>query len=256
VEVTRVLFHAPRSPFPFRRASHKKTLLVVCIALSVAATAPRRAAGLIVFDPENYSQNLLTAARTLESIQNQIRSLENEAQMLVNQAKNLAAMPQSLVAPLTADIAAIHRLIAEAQGVAFDVHRTMQEFAELYPRLRPSSASSDTQTRQAEARWNNSYSALQQTLHVQSKVVQSIETDSKALAGLIDGSTKASGALQALQSGNELLALGVKQAFQTQTLIAAQARADALRSAEDRAGSLAAKARFSQFIGNGKAYQR
>ena len=143
----------------------------------------------------------------------------------------------------------------QAQGVAFDVKQTMQEFAELYPRLRPSSAS-DTQTRQAEARWANSYSALRQTLLVQSKVVQSIETDSKALAGLIDGSTKASGALQALQSGNELLALGVKQAFQTQTLIAAQARADALKSAEERAGSLAATARFSQFIGNGKAYPR
>ena len=45
--------------------------------------APVRAQ-LLVFDPSNYSQNLLTAARSLQQIQNQITSLRNEAQMLIN----------------------------------------------------------------------------------------------------------------------------------------------------------------------------
>src|SRR4051812_20767789 len=39
-----------------------------------------------VFDPTNYSQNLLTAARSLQQINNQIQSLQNQAQMLTNQA--------------------------------------------------------------------------------------------------------------------------------------------------------------------------
>ncbi len=38
----------------------------------------------IVYDPTNYAQNVLTAARTLEQINHQITSLQNEATMLIN----------------------------------------------------------------------------------------------------------------------------------------------------------------------------
>ncbi len=42
--------------------------------------------GRVVFDPTNYGQNLLTAARTLQTVNNQIKQLQNEADMIVNQA--------------------------------------------------------------------------------------------------------------------------------------------------------------------------
>ena len=48
-----------------------------------------------MFDPNNYAQNVLTAARALQQINNQITSLQNQAQMLINQAKNLANLPFS-----------------------------------------------------------------------------------------------------------------------------------------------------------------
>ena len=47
----------------------------------------------IVFDPSNYSQNMLTAARSLEQINNQIRSLENQTQMLINSTRNVSSLP-------------------------------------------------------------------------------------------------------------------------------------------------------------------
>ena len=53
--------------------------------------------GDIVLDPTNLVQNTLTAVRTLEQINNQIRQLQNEAQMLINQARNLASLPSSVV---------------------------------------------------------------------------------------------------------------------------------------------------------------
>src|SRR5271155_1963291 len=58
----------------------------------------------IVYDPTNFSQNVLTAARELQQINNQIQSLENQATMLINQAKNLASLPYSAVAQLEASI--------------------------------------------------------------------------------------------------------------------------------------------------------
>ena len=71
--------------------------LAMPVALSPMLASPAHAFGFgrIVYDPTNYAQNLLTAARTLEQINHQITSLQNEAQMLINQAKNLASLPYS-----------------------------------------------------------------------------------------------------------------------------------------------------------------
>src|SRR2546422_6575830 len=56
------------------------------------ALAPGPAMGqMIVYDPSNYAQNVLQAARALQQINNQITSLQNQTQMLLNQAKHLAS---------------------------------------------------------------------------------------------------------------------------------------------------------------------
>ena len=62
------------------------------------------------------------------------------------------------------------------------------------------------------------------------------------------------GALEATQAGNELTALGVKQALALQGLLAAQHRAETLAKARELAAEDEAKQRFKTFIGNGKAY--
>src|SRR3546814_633218 len=60
------------------------------VIVGVYTTSTPASAQISVFDPTNYRQNLLTAARTLQQINNQIQSLQNEARMLVNQSKNLS----------------------------------------------------------------------------------------------------------------------------------------------------------------------
>ncbi len=47
-------------------------------AAALASGAPAWAQ-MTVFDPSNYSQNVLTAARTLQQVNNGIQSLQNEA---------------------------------------------------------------------------------------------------------------------------------------------------------------------------------
>ena len=83
-----------------RARSFAVALLVAPIAL--APMLPTTAhAQWVVFDPSNYAQNVLTAARSLQQITNQITSLQNQAQMLINQGKNLATLPFSSLLPLT-----------------------------------------------------------------------------------------------------------------------------------------------------------
>ncbi len=70
------------------------SLLSAPIAVSPVLIAPA-AAQWTVFDPSNYVQNVLSAGRALQQINNQITSLQNEATMLINKARNLSSLPYS-----------------------------------------------------------------------------------------------------------------------------------------------------------------
>jgi type IV secretion system protein TrbJ len=67
---------------------------VLAGALILALAAPVRAQ-VVVYDPSNYAQNVVQAARALQQINNQITNLQNQTQMLLNQARNLTSLPYS-----------------------------------------------------------------------------------------------------------------------------------------------------------------
>lgn len=225
------------------------------LALILAVIGPvRLEAQMVVFDPSNYSQNILTAARALDQINNQVRSLENQAQMLINGARNLTSLPGSVVGQLNSKIGEINNLIAQAEGISFDVEKTRSEFQRLYPREYTAAVSTERMVQDATARWDNTYQALKQTIVTQATIASALDQDGQTLRTLMARSSGAIGALQAQQSGNELLALQVKQSLQAHALVAAQARADALRTVEQQASAAAGRERFTRFIGNGRAY--
>jgi P-type conjugative transfer protein TrbJ len=231
--------------------------IVPAIALSFVVAvhgSKRLEAQSVVFDPSNYSQNILTAARALDQINNQIKSLENQAQMLINGARNLTSLPTSVVGQLTSKINEINGLIAQAKGISFDVQKTQSAFERLYPRQYTTVVSSDRMVQDATSRWDNTYQALKQTLVVQATIASALDQDGQTLRTLMTNSSGAVGSLQAQQSGNELLALQIKQSLQAQVLVATQARADALRAAEQQASVGVARERFTRFIGDGHAY--
>src|SRR3546814_8714262 len=115
-----MILRPPRSTrtdtlFPSRRSSdlHRSNMMrfltrkyLIAGALSVSTvgslvmgltiTSTPAQAQITVFDPGNYSQNLLTAARTLQQINNQIQSLQNEANMLVRSEEHTSEL-QSLM---------------------------------------------------------------------------------------------------------------------------------------------------------------
>ena len=96
----------------------KKHLLAVVIA-TLIATVPVAQAQWVVIDPTNLAQNVMTAAHTLEQINNQIKQLQNQAQSLMNQARNLASLPFNVVNQLRTNLATTQQLIAQAQGLVW-----------------------------------------------------------------------------------------------------------------------------------------
>jgi P-type conjugative transfer protein TrbJ len=226
-----------------------------CAAALLTVAAPgllgidqTASAQVVVYDPTNYSQNLLQAARALQSVNNQIQSLQNEAMALTNQARNLASLPVSSLAALEDQMARTRQLMRDAEGLAYDVAEIETAFAARYRR---SDLSLDEQTliARAEQRWSDSVSGLQDSLKVQARVVEGFDQTGTEMKRLIDASQASVGGLQAAQAGNQLLALQTSQLADLSALVAAQSRAQALEAADRAAVRADAKVRFARFMG-------
>lgn len=229
------------------------TTAIVFAVVHLSIASPARAGGIPVFDASNFTQNLLTAVRTLEQINNQIKSLQNEAVMLENMARNLQPMNYSSQGQLENTLRQINNLMNQAQAIRYQIDSTEAEFARLYPQEYEAHISGDELALQVRQRWLASMEALRQTMEVQSQVVGNVQSDSATLSRLIQESQSAVGALQAQQAGNQLTALSAKQQMQTQELLAAQARAQAMEQARSASEEEAARESFRHFL-SGKAY--
>lgn len=231
------------------------TSLALALLLSSAAVRPP-ANAITVFDPANYSQNLLTAARSLQQINQQVQQLANEAQMLVNQAQDLTRLPTTIAADLQRSLGEVDALIRDAGGLAYDIADIEREYRRLFPEEYAAATSASRIVQDAQEAWELAREGFEHSLKIQAEVVGQIRTDTGTLDRLVAESQSAVGNLQATQAGNQLTALAAKQSMQLQSLLAASARADALEAARALAVREQARARFNRFMGDGSAYTR
>ena len=238
---------------PSRAAFVAASILSVPLALSPIVATPA-AAQWVVFDPSNYAQNILTAARTLQSVNQQITQLQNEAQMLMNQARNLASLPYSSLQQLQQSVQRTQQLLSQAQNIAFDVQQIDRAFHQQYGSGSMSASDSQLVT-DARSRWQNTVGGLQDAMKVQAGVVGNIDTNRAQMSALVGSSQSATGALQATQAGNQLLALQAQQLADLTAVVAANGRAQALTEAERAAAAEQGREQRRRFLTPGTGYQ-
>ena len=236
-----------------RKAAHSAAT-AIAIALLLASSVPRPASALTVFDPLNYQENVLSAVRALEQINNQVRQLQNQVQMITRMDQNLRPLGSSLSSDLQRSLAEIQSRLQEGQGLAMKFHETEAGYAQLFPQELSTALSTNDVLRNAKTRWDEDYASLQRSAMVQGQIADSIGADTGLLDDAMARSRNAGGALEVAQAGNELSGLGVKQSLQLQGLLAAQARAETIRHARDLAAEDEARQRFKTFLGTGPAY--
>ena len=237
----------------------KLLMAAAASALSIGGTLalmPAPAAAIPVFDATNYAQNILQAARALEQINNQLRSLQNEAVMLQNMARNLERIDFPQLQQMTSALQQIDRLMGQAKGIQFKVDQLDQRFHELFPAEIDAALKSDRRLVDAKSRLDGAMDSFRHSMAVQSQIVTSIRDDAGLLRELAEKSQSAVGSLQAAQATNQLLALGTKQQFQLQELMAAEFRSQAFERARRVQSEAEAKAATRRFLGSGKAYTR
>lgn len=227
---------------------------LLAAALTISLLTAQPAAAITVFDPTNLVQNTLTAARTLEMLNNQTNQLQNEAKMLTNQSRNLASLPFNALDRLRASLDSSQRLIGQAEGLAYDLQRMDRDFARLYPKEYAATVSGNQMYRDARERWKTTLEGSHTAMKMQAQVSQNLRDDEYVLADLVDKSQSATGALQAMQATNQLLALQAKQAIQAQQLQLTQGRAMALELARQAAATERGREVSRRFLGTGTPY--
>ncbi|WP_430414057.1 P-type conjugative transfer protein TrbJ [Parasphingorhabdus sp.] len=232
---------------PIRRA------ILSGIAIASLAVTAAPASAIIVYDPTNYAQNVLQAARALQQINNQIRSLQNEATSLLNDAKNLTSLPLTVLEPLQQQIQQTQKLLSEAQNLTYDVSKIDTEFAQKYKNI-DLNASQKALVADAKSRWQNSVGAFEDALKVQAGAVGNIEGSRNSLNRLVTASQSSAGALQAAQAGNQLLALQSQQLADLAAMVAAQGRAQSLDAAQRSAAQAQGREQLRRFLTPGSGY--
>jgi P-type conjugative transfer protein TrbJ len=197
---------------------------------------------------------MISAARALEQINNQITSLQNEAQMLINQARNLASLPHSSLQQIQQSVQRTQQLLGQAQSIAFDVGQIDQAFQQRYGNI-PLSVSDADLVAGARVRWQTTVGGLQDALRVQAGVVGNVDANRAEMATLVGQSQGATGALQATQAGNQLLALQSQQLSDLIAVMSANGRAEALSEAERATAAEQGREQRRRFLTPGAGYQ-
>ncbi len=202
--------------------------------------------GGIVYDPTNYAQNMLSAARALEQVNNQIQQIQHQASSLMNEARNLASLPTSTLQSLQSQVDQTRQLLSEAQRIAYNVTDVQQAFDGRYKGA-ALSGSRAQMVSNARARWEDSVGAFEDAMRVQAGIVGNLGATRSSVSTLVNASQSASGALQAAQAGNQLLALQTQQLADLTAALAANGRAQTLDSARDAASEAEGRERFRRF---------
>jgi len=243
---------APKPNRAARRRAARGVLTAFVVGLLLTTALPTGTSALTVFDPLNYQENLLSAARALEQINNQVRLLQGQAQVLLKM--DLLRLGSTLSPDLLRSLGDIQTHLRAGEGIALQLRATEAAYERLFPKQVSTALSTDDVLRNAKSRWEEQYTTLHRSALLQGHIADGIETDTRLLSDAMARSHNAAGALEVAQAGNELTALSVKQSLTLQSLLAAHHRAETIAKARDLAAEDEARQRFKSFLGNGRAY--
>ena len=225
-----------------------------CSSLAVSSVPAR--AQMTVFDPSNYAQNVLTAAR--DAAAGQQRNPEPaEPGDVPHQPGAQSGEPalfrrwRSFSSRSARPSSSSPRRSASPTTSA----RSTRPSRRTYPQSYAAATSSQQLLADAQTRWQNSLAGFQDAMRVQAGVVQNLDRTRTQIERLVSSSQSATGALQAAQSGNQLVALQTKQLADLTAVMASIARAQSLEGARTVASQAQAREQLQRFLDYGPGYQ-
>jgi P-type conjugative transfer protein TrbJ len=190
----------------------RKNLLLatVCGFLALGGGQYAAASGIPVYDVSNLAQNLLTAQRSLEQINNQLKMLE------------------SLDFDSSGDVANIlnetNSVLNQVEGIAYSVGQISEEYANAYPEDMNGMSYEDLGSLK-DSILQQTRSAQEHAMELQASVAGSIPQTRMTVDEIVSRSNAAPGTTAAVQANTQMLATLSAQMSQMQALLMSQTRA-------------------------------
>lgn len=205
-----------------------------CLALGALVSAPvgislplRSASAIVVFDPSNYSQNVLQAIRDLQSNINEARMITNQVISLANEARNLTALPWDMIENFSGQFSSMFSAVGSINGLMQNLANLESRFEELYPDFN-NQWNPVARTSMAEdmKRW---LSATRESMlgaaRTGAQVLENLPQTQADLEKLVSDSQGAVGILQATQAGNQVAATVAGQLMNLNAQLASYSQA-------------------------------
>lgn len=164
-----------------------------------------------VFDPSNFSQNILQAIRALKSNINEAKMIANEVEMLSNDVKNLTKLPYSTVHELETQFQSLFSEMGKVHGLVDDLTNLQNEYERLYPEFSLMEDKIEGRAiSQLTSQWlEESRNSMLKASLTGAKVLSDLPSAQSRVERLVTDSSNAVGILQAAQAGNEISAMVV-----------------------------------------------
>src|SRR5690606_3564421 len=151
----------------------------------------------------------------------------NEATMIQAMTRNLERIDFPQLERIRAAMQRIDGLMEQARAIDFRVEGLDRQIEALFPGEGAAALTRDARVAQARERLAAAMAGYRDAMGLQAQVAENVREDAGLLDALVERSQGSTGALQAQQASSQLLALGVKQQLQLQSLLAAEFRSEA-----------------------------
>jgi type IV secretion system protein TrbJ len=183
---------------------------VAIVALWTGSSIQSSKAQWVVVDPTNLVENIISALQNTQTVLNQITQISHEVQSLAYQAQNLQNMPSSVantvVGQYTTQFGSLVSAMQAINGIAKNVATLTAQYNATYPNtaLAQGPLSNANVMSQLTGWLTQSRSVYQGAYNTQAQVMASMPADTTNIRALLQTSGSSQGALDAIQTGNQI----------------------------------------------------
>lgn len=188
----------------------KALVLGMAVALGVGGLTytPETRAQWVVTDPGHTIQTIMSeVARAVDAASDyaqQLQQVQNQYMQLTNDARNLANLPNNIFQQYASIYHAYNQQLQQLQGLMSDLNNVRSSYQQQYPDLAASNPTFQ-QMSQLTRQWEQSgRQNIEDALANGAAVLSTMQQTQQGFQSLGNDSQAATGALQAMQAGNQI----------------------------------------------------
>lgn len=195
-----------------------------------------------VIDGTNLSQNILTAARSLQSNINQAQQIAYQLQMYKNMLQNTEALPQQVWADASATLNQLANVVQTGQSLSYSAANMSVQFKSMFPGYKTS-----TNYGASYQQWSQSaLDSMRGALNAAGVQNANYANEEQTIAGLRVAASGAVGQKAAVDAGNQIAMAQVSQLQELRQLLMAQMQSQTAYQAQQVQSQAASEANEQQ----------